>query len=211
MPSRDRVASRRAFLAGLSVGTALVAGCVAERPAARPGATTGTADDPATDGSTTPSTVEYRLEVPGFEAVRPSTPPSVAFDPENDRVVVTGAMRYGSSSCSEIGVRSVDYADRRLRAVVVAREKSGAGPTCTGELASTPYTLLVRFPEGKYPETVEVTEIDDRGDEQARVATPSGEVTTERDGRAAGTDWPTPTPSPTPLSPPSDEPTAAST
>lgn len=89
-------------------------------------------------------------------------PPEITFQPEDGRVVVTGAMRYGSSSCNEIAVSDVSRDGEGLHVKVKAGEKKDAPPTCTSDLAAGHYRFACTF-EDQYPAAVSVSETNVKG------------------------------------------------
>jgi hypothetical protein len=90
-------------------------------------------------------------------------PPRVEFEPQNDRVVVTGLFFVGSSSCNKAGLETISYdADsRRLDAEVRSTRQEDAGHACTGNESADAYRLVATFDE-QFPERVDVTEGSDR-------------------------------------------------
>ncbi|EFW91726.1 hypothetical protein ZOD2009_12772 [Haladaptatus paucihalophilus DX253] len=95
-------------------------------------------------------------------------PPTVEFRPESSRVVVTGTLWVGSSSCNEAKLDDVSYHERdgRLDVAVTSGEKGGLlhdvpllPVGCTADMSADAYELVVTF-RGSFPKTVVAVEHD---------------------------------------------------
>lgn len=143
--SNQRSVTRRTLLAG--VGAALTAGCTGRIPVAGN-------DGPITSKSLATVTPE-KLKLKG--------PLVVEWDAEENRVVVTGHIAYGSSSCNRPELKSTfyDVGNDVLRVVVGVGEQSNSpfefSEVCTADMASAHYRAFVRFRDS-LPETVKVVE-----------------------------------------------------
>lgn len=92
---------------------------------------------------------------------RERRPTIVAFDDDDGAVHVLGFMRYGSSSCNEVGIGSTSYdADAgSLRVVLTSKSTNPLPMACTADMAATWYRATVRF-AGELPDEVTVVEGD---------------------------------------------------
>ncbi|QLD86237.1 hypothetical protein HWV23_11065 [Natronomonas halophila] len=87
--------------------------------------------------------------------------PQVEFNDENERVVVTGVLRVGSSSCYEAAVDFVKYDDGELqtRLISTSQQDHTTSVPCTDDIQRVYYRLVVTF-DGGLPERVIVDEQD---------------------------------------------------
>lgn len=176
--------SRRQFLAAAAASAAAtLAGCTGsddggddtETPRDSP---TSTTPAPTTTAPTTSPRTTVR--VPDSVASHdfswdsgsidhdPEGDPVVSF--EDDRVVVEGALQYGSSSCNRIFLDDLSYADGELSVRVAAGQKPDAGPECTDDISAGDYRVTATM-DDDLPARVAVTEVDWQGNERNHTAT----------------------------------------
>lgn len=99
-------------------------------------------------------------------------PPSVAFDPENDRLFVRGVVVVGSSSCREASVETVEYEDGELYVYVLHDWKESVRDDtpreCTDDISTDAYEVEVTFDDG-LPARVVAEERDYHAEERRTV------------------------------------------
>lgn len=138
--------SRRSFLAGSVAALGALAGCAGGDGDTT--ASTATESPSATDRTTTERTTTVRgvsdvsfSWYPDKHDYEPTADPSIAF--EDGRVVVTGALYFGSSSCNRIALDSVTREDGDLRVAVEARQRRDQPTTCYSDMAAGDYRVTV--------------------------------------------------------------------
>lgn len=104
----------------------------------------------------------------------PDEEPEIEFDADASRVVVTGSLFVGSSSCNRAvleGVRWEADADA-LRVVVGSGRQPDAGNACTADESADAYRLVVTF-DGVLPEAATVREGTGEGATETRAVRPA--------------------------------------
>lgn len=185
---------RRRYLGSLAVGLgALVAGCSSGEPGSGPIGSpepTGTReglDTGPTEGPT-PTAAPRTGAIPEAPVAGATTgweerddpeiggnadePPTVDFDPRNDRLYVRGVVLVGSSSCNEAGVYEMEYDQGDLHVSVTPDRKDSAGEgtprECTADMSIDDYGIAVTFDEG-LPERVVAVEYDAEAEQRRAV------------------------------------------
>ena len=184
---------RRQFLRTLTAAVAgsAVAGCsegggpgtllgetTPTEPADRPGDGGPNATEDPTPTGTVPE-APVADEMTGWErrehqeaSAFADEPPTVAFEPGEDRLFVRGVLIVGSSSCKEASVETVEYGDGELYVAVIHDWKESAREDtpreCTSDVSEDAYEVAVTFDDG-LPARVVAAERDYDADERRSV------------------------------------------